>query len=188
MATLANDVWVDLVRERKWWRRAATVERVGHCTTRAVSFLPAPCDVRVCVHTPHSNVLEEATGFILLETGDWFECELMFVRSCLEPNANAIDIGANHGVYCLSMASAVQKGGKVWAFEPSSDTADLLETSRNINAFQHLTVLREAVSHTPGTLQFSVGQGELNHLISEQDGAHVQTEEVSVTTLDICMD
>ena len=168
-----------------------TAERVGHCKERnKVTFLPLPGDVRVCVHNPRVNVLDDATTFILLEVGDWFEFQYMeFVRSCLEPTANAVDVGANHGVYSLSIAKVIQKGGgRVWAFEPSTTTADRLETSRNINLFGNLTVLRLAVSDAPGTLKFTVGLGELNHLITEDSSPDVKTEEVEVTTLDACME
>ena len=164
---------------------------MGHCKERnKVTFLPLPGDVRVCVHNPLFNVLEDATTFILLEVGDWFEFQYMeFVRSCLEPTANAVDVGANHGVYSLSLAKVVQEGGgRVWAFEPSTMTADRLETSRNINHFGNLTVLRLAVSDAPGTLKFTVGLGELNHLITEDSSPDVKTEEVEVTTLDACME
>ena len=39
---------------------------------------------------------------------------------------HVIDIGANYGVYALSMARAVGPAGRVWAFEPASGTASLL--------------------------------------------------------------
>jgi len=39
---------------------------------------------------------------------------------------HVIDIGANYGVYALSMAQAVGPAGRVWAFEPASGTASLL--------------------------------------------------------------
>jgi FkbM family methyltransferase len=35
----------------------------------------------------------------------------------------AIDIGANHGVFCLPMAQ-IARNGSVWAFEPASTTEE----------------------------------------------------------------
>jgi hypothetical protein len=70
-----------------------------------------------------------SSAHVLLEWGDWMEADA-FVRHCLTAESLAIDIGANHGVFCLPMAQ-IARNGSVRAFEPASTTADLLETSRN---------------------------------------------------------
>jgi hypothetical protein len=77
----------------------------------------------------------------LVQWGDWMEAENAFVRRCLTAESSAIDIGANHGVFCLPMAQ-IARDGSVWAFEPASITADLLETSRNANQLHNLVVCR----------------------------------------------
>ena len=66
------------------------------------------------------------TPYVLREQQDFFEDELPFVRQLLQPGQNAIDIGANYGVYTLSMAKRVGANGHVWAFEPASSTAQFL--------------------------------------------------------------
>src|SRR2546429_193801 len=45
------------------------------------------------------------TPYVLYEQQDWFEEELGFLRRILRPGENAIDIGANYGVYALSIAN-----------------------------------------------------------------------------------
>lgn len=60
------------------------------------------------------------TPYVLLEQQDWFEDEIKFLRGMLKPGQKVIDIGANYGVYTLSMAHAVGATGCVWAFEPAS--------------------------------------------------------------------
>ena len=67
--------------------------------------------------------LDLITPYVLLEQQDWFEEEIKFVRRLLRPGMQVIDIGANYGVYALSMARAVGTSGHVWAFEPASGTA-----------------------------------------------------------------
>jgi len=89
--------------------------------------------VRVVV--PQS--LNLITPYVLLEQEDWFEDEIKFVRRVLAAGDNAIDIGANYGVYALSMARAVGPSGRVWAFEPASRTAKLLAESIAANGFTH---------------------------------------------------
>ena len=44
------------------------------------------------------------TPYVLIEQQDWFEDEIGFVRRLLRPGQQAIDIGANYGVYTLTMA------------------------------------------------------------------------------------
>ena len=154
-----EEVWRQLVREREWWRRTSLCERVGHCKQTPITFLPMPGDVRVCVQTPRQLGPRDATSSILLEYGTWFEKdELAFVQRCLTRDARCVDIGANHGVYCLNMAKSACEGG-VWAFEPASRTADLLETAKNANGLDSLHVCRAAVSDEPGTAEF-VLEGE----------------------------
>lgn len=114
--------------------------------------------------------------------------EMDFVRRCITADSFAIDIGANHGVYSLTIAK-VASAGAVWAFEPASLTADLLETSKNVNEFHHMTVCREAVSDKPGVADFVIegAASELNHLVFDGATGGKPTEKVQLTTLDDCM-
>lgn len=57
--------------------------------------------------------LDLITPYVLREQHDWFEDELTFVRHCLQPGQHAIDIGANYGVYTLSMAKSVGPSGRI---------------------------------------------------------------------------
>jgi FkbM family methyltransferase len=193
-AVRGDPAWQDMVRERAWWRQTAVCERVGHCAAVPVAFLPMAGDVRVCVHAPDkSNVnAMEMTSQVLLEVGDWFETETAFVRGCIEPTWLAIDIGANHGVFALHMAKKAE-AGRVWAFEPVPETADLLETSKHANRLDNLCVVREAVSDEVGSAEFVItAQGsEFNHLVF--DASHQaapdkllqeRRQTVMVTTLD----
>src|SRR5258708_11318539 len=75
------------------------------------------------------------TPYVLREQGDFFEDELPFVRQLLQPGQNVIDIGANFGVYTLSMAQKVGPGGQVWAFEPAPSTAQFLARGIEENGF-----------------------------------------------------
>ena len=158
--------WRHMSREREWWRRTSLCERVGHCAQAPLTFLPMPGDVRVCVHSP-VHCEHEGTRFILLEWGDWMEQEISFIRRCVTADCFAVDIGANHGVFALSMAKTVRRG-HVWAFEPACKTADLLETSKSANELETLSVVRAAVSDVAGTAEFIIEEmgSEFNHLSS----------------------
>ena len=115
--------------------------------------------------------LDLITPYVLLEQQDWFEDEIRFLRGLLRPAQQAIDIGANYGVYTLSMAKAVGPEGKVWAFEPASATAELLAQGIAQNAFGQVVLERAAVSSTCGTAQLALNaHSELNTLLREFEG------------------
>jgi len=131
--------------------------------------------------------LDLITPYVLREQGDFFEDELPFVRSLLEPGQTVIDIGANHGVYTLPMARKVGPTGHVWAFEPAPSTAQLLAQSIAVNGFGHVTLEQNAVSSTAGSAQLGLhAHSELRAIVH---GVLTQASEtVSLVTLDDCMD
>ena len=130
--------------------------------------------------------LDLITPYVLREQQDWFEDELRFLRRILQAGEAVIDIGANYGVYTLSIARAVGPSGSVLAFEPASATASLLEASVAANGYSHVTVRRSAVSAVAGTGQLTVGEhSELNALVHGTPAGAVET--VPLTTLDDCL-
>src|SRR5215470_15490642 len=84
--------------------------------------------------------LDLITPYVLREQQDWFEDEIKFLRRLLKPGDKVIDIGANYGVYTLSMARTVGPEGRVWAFEPASGTASLLAEGIAANGFAHVNL------------------------------------------------
>lgn len=123
------------------------------------------------------------TTYMLLEFEDWFEDDISFVRRWIEPGMLAFDIGANHGVYALTMAARMKGDGHVWAFEPSSQPLTLLRGSIVENGFQDgVTVLDCALSDRTGTALMGIST-----LQSEGNSLHRltgDTEEVRLDTLD----
>lgn len=137
--------------------------------------------------------LEHITSYVLREQGDWFEDEIKFVRALVKPGDTVVDIGANYGVYALSLAKKVGSSGQVWAFEPATSTAELLTESAAANGINWLKVRQQALSNRQGTAWLQMpGQSELNSLVSlDSSGATSEAgpgEEVPVTTLDACLE
>ena len=119
-------------------------------------------NARICV--PYA--LDQITPFVLLEQEDWFEDEIHFVRRCLRPGMSVVDVGANFGVYTTAMARAVGQHGKVWAFEPTPETADYLQATLDENQAGQVSLGRFAISDREGTLQFRLSrQPELNAVV-----------------------
>jgi len=123
------------------------------------------------------------TPYVLLEQENWFEDEIVFLCACVRAAANIVDIGANYGLYSLSLAQVAGPKGRVWSVEPASQTAAYLRTSVEINALDNVTVIQKALSNRPGTARLSVEtNSELNSI---SQAAHSgATEEVQLDTLD----
>jgi len=147
-------------------------------------ILTLPNQVRII--TPNS--LELITTYVIREQEDWFEDEINFLRRYLQEGEAAIDIGANYGVYTLTMAKLVGDTGNVWAFEPTSSTAELLDLSIKENKFSNVCLVKNALSDKQGSARISLNlNSEMNSLV-RNNCDYVHTEEVSLTTLDECQD
>ena len=109
-------------------------------------FLMMPDGVEIAV-PPRLRCM---TTYVLLEQGDWFEQDIVFLRHALQPGMKVIDVGANFGVYTLSIARTIGPQGQLWAFEPAADTADYLAQSLDKNNFQHVHLIRAALSAHEG--------------------------------------
>ena len=135
--------------------------------------------------------LDLITTYVLREQNDWFEDEIKFVRLLLGAGQKVIDIGANYGLFALSMASIVGPQGRVWAFEPASSTAAFLAESLVINGYTQVTLDQRALSEKAGTAQLSLNdQAELNELVrgGARAGAGAgAVETVQLTSLDDAM-
>jgi FkbM family methyltransferase len=129
--------------------------------------------------------LGHTTTWVLLEQEDWFEKEINFVRRWLKPGMQAIDVGANVGVYALTMAKLVAPGGSIWAFEPAREPAAMLARNIARNDVPHLRLVPIALSDHEGkaALQLHV-QSVLNSLVHSFETEAAGTEQVSVSTLD----
>ena len=137
--------------------------------------------VKVCV----PDAIERMTTYVLLEQEDWFEDEIRFIRRAIRPDMQVIDIGANYGLYTLSLARCVAREGKVWAFEPASATAEYLSRSILGNDFDNVTLIQAALSSQRGRARLNTGpDSEFNSL--QPNAGAVDFEMVEVLTLDAC--
>lgn len=145
----------------------------------AASLWPVRLKDGVIVCTEPS--IKGITTYVLLEQQDWFEDEMDFVRTFVQPHMHVLDIGANHGVYALTMAQRITEG-HVWAFEPTSAPAKMLEASIALNKVQdRCTLVRAGLSSSKKRVTFSVSHN------SELNSAHLQgnqKEEVQLLALD----
>lgn len=77
--------------------------------------------------------------------GCYEQSEIDFVRRTVKFGENILDIGANIGFFTISTASLVGASGRVYAFEPLDQNADLLERSIAENKFEDRVTLERVV-------------------------------------------
>ncbi len=125
--------------------------------------------------------LNSITAYVMLEQERWFEHEIDFVQRLVGPESNVLDIGANHGVYSLALASHLVDG-RVWAFEPTSDPRARLQASVNANDFQHkITVMPIGLSDSRREVEFSISP---NSELNSRHATSTVHETVLLDTLD----
>lgn len=115
--------------------------------------------------------------------------ELAFVRRTVQPGQTVLDIGANIGLFTITMASLTGPTGKVYAFEPLEDQATLLARSVAENNFADRVVLeRAAVSDKAGSGQLISASKTTNaggaYLNNGQVPLGHEASEVKLITLD----
>lgn len=125
--------------------------------------------------------LSAITTYVLLEQEDWFEKEIRFVRRFIRPGMSAIDIGANLGIYSLTLAQLAGPSGHVFAYEPGREARNFLERSRDLNKLDNLHVSGAAVSDSPrdGYLE-DAASSELRKLSTSGAG-----DAIHITSIDV---
>lgn len=146
-----------------------------------LALLPMVSGLKVVV----PNSLSLMTPYVLYEQQDWFEDEIKFIREILSPGDVAVDIGANYGLYTLSMAQKVGSSGRILAVEPAHSTAKCLNASLRENKFDWVTLDQVAVSDHQGAARLQLSnQAELNELVRGDSISLENTQEVPLVTLD----
>lgn len=82
------------------------------------------------------------------------EVEAVF-RAVLRPGMAVVDIGANIGFFTMLSAALVGPAGAVLAIEPNPANARLMEASRRLNGFGHVTPAQVAAGRAIGLLMLN---------------------------------
>ncbi|MEM6491982.1 MAG: FkbM family methyltransferase, partial [Pseudomonadota bacterium] len=124
--------------------------------------------------------MSELSTYILLEQEDWFEAELPFLRGLAQPGWRMLDVGANYGLYGLTVAKAGGPDVKIAGFEPAARTARFLRRSVDRNGFEgQMTIVQTAMSDDVGEAVLDLRPPELKALTTTGRGETVRT-----TTID----
>ncbi len=125
--------------------------------------------------------LRSLTTYVLLEQETWFEPEMSLIPLLLEPGMDALDIGANHGIYALEMARC-SVSGHVWAFEPTSEPLSRLRSSVRLNGLQdRITVVGVGLAENDCEVTFDIQD---NSELNSRGGSGGRREVVRLLALD----
>jgi len=114
----------------------------------------------------------------------------------VRPDMKIADIGAHFGFFTLGAALRVGDQGRVYAFEPSPETAGTLERNVLFNRWQdRIEIVRSVVSNTDGLVSFytygtsmaaSLSRENVERLNPERPPAAAETKVPSVTLDQFC--
>lgn len=137
---------------------------------------------QIAMHVP--DRLDSPTTYALLEQERWFEREFDFVHRLLPDDANILDIGANHGVYTLSLAARLPRS-QVIAFEPTHEPRSRLVRSILDNRLaDRVAVAPMGLSDRAGHADIHLsGASELNSLRVSASAAG-RVERIELAALD----
>jgi FkbM family methyltransferase len=142
-------------------------------STAGFTYVPTIDGVLLAVDPSFRSIVTS----VLLAEGDWFETEMEFWRTQLQPGMTAIDVGANVGVYTFSAAQRVGAGGRVLAVEPFSSCVRCLQETRRINQLDWVTVCAGAASDRLGTARLALhSSSELNEVVREESASEALPE------------
>jgi FkbM family methyltransferase len=102
----------------------------------------------------------------------------------LKKDVNVINIGANIGYFTLLIARHVGPKGKVFAFEPSSNTIKFLQKNVEINDYKNVEIYNKGVSNKTGKANLWVGAGSVHNLISTKEIYGLEKITIETITID----
>jgi FkbM family methyltransferase len=134
---------------------------------------------------------------LLVDRGDRLGCDicygylseladLLLLELAADLDADFIDVGANYGIFAVSIASLPQFRGRLFAFEPDLKAGTLLEANILVNGLGERIVLSpHCVTSASGEVDFFVAEEAAFSGLSQTNRSRiVQVEKRPATTLD----
>ncbi|MCW1912689.1 FkbM family methyltransferase [Luteolibacter sp. GHJ8] len=133
--------------------------------------------------------LERGKGLWCSVGGLEYEPEMRDALSLLGAGDVFVDVGANVGVYTLHAARRVGPSGKVFFFEPTTETYERTCENVKLNGFSNIKGFQKAVAAAEGTVDFMVCESNNSNyigsgLLSQEERESVEVRTVPVDTVD----
>lgn len=138
-----------------------------------------PCGARLRISTG------EVIGQNLAIRGEFETAELAACSRLARPGSVAVDVGANVGIFALTLAQAVGAHGRVFALEPLAYNHRRLVENIERNRYRHVEALLAAAGAEPGFVEIqSAGDPAYVSVKGHTVGATGGANRVPVRTLD----
>ena len=138
--------------------------------------------VRVFGHQFQAPTLDRLASLWLHKLGILGRFEIQLLRDLVCPGMTVVDVGANQGIYTLTLA-ALARPGAVFAFEPEPMLFRQLVANVQVNKADNVVCHPVAISRQPGRLRLQSGKMHSgNNRIVQQPRS--DSVEVAAATLD----
>jgi FkbM family methyltransferase len=107
--------------------------------------------------------------------------DMMFALRYLKPGESCLDVGSNIGFYSL-LASSVNGGAPVLAFEPHPIACKRLRENAALNGLDNIRVVEAAIGDVAGSGRFTTNLFDQNRIATTEDAG--VSAMVPLTTLD----
>ena len=102
---------------------------------------------------------DESVSMHLIAHGFWETWIHDAVQSLIRPGNRVVEVGANLGVYTISMARGVGETGHVVSLEANPRLATLVQRSIDFNGYKNrVSLLQKAATNEPGSIKFRVAR------------------------------
>lgn len=96
--------------------------------------------------------------------------DILLMKRLLRPGDVMVDIGANVGSHCITLAKYLGETSRVYAFEPHPNTFRLLQENMRLNSLNNLEIYNYALGETDGEVFFTnKRQDDINRVVLETD-------------------
>lgn len=145
---------------------------------------------------PFQGVAHAPLGRVHVDTrqqDDWAllfggmeQSHLRWLGRAISLGGHAWDVGAHHGYYSLALGRLVGSGGRVHAFEPFPESAEICRHNVALNGLdERVSVHTCAVAAVPGSARLQLSEnGPQNHSLTAALAFAGDTIDVEVTSLD----
>lgn len=150
----------------------------AHLQTDTIKEVAIPLDSRLNVFAKDIGV-----GLPLILKGEYEKTLTTLFLTTVKAGDVVFDIGSNVGYYTVLSGKKVNATGKVYAFEPDKENAELLKKNIKLNKLSNVTSLPQAVSNKNETISFAYD----DHNKGESSIAYIDSQasyNVEATTLD----
>ena len=143
---ILRNIWLDwcsLPHDDKlagqYFSEPSTDTALDNCQQVSDLTLRLPGDIAIVLPNDINNLFT----YVIIEQDDWYELELDFIRKIAYEGMNSLDIGANYGIYTLTLAHYAGNTGNVFSYATEAEPSRYLKQSIEINNFTNIKVFND---------------------------------------------